>query len=137
MKKLNVVLDTNVFIVSLVPHMKYYWIYQKVLYGHYNLLISNEILMEYQEQLTNRYDLSFIETNLNFLLLLPNVRFVYPSFRWNLIKDDPDDNKFVDCAVAGNADCIVTHDHHFQILKQVEFPAVKSVTISEFGSILT
>jgi putative PIN family toxin of toxin-antitoxin system len=137
MKKLNVVLDTNVFIVSLIPHMKYYWVYQKVLYGDYNVLVSNEILMEYQEQLTNRYDLSFVETNLNFLLLLPNVRFVHPSFRWNLIKDDPDDNKFVDCAVAGNADCIVTHDRHFQILKQVKFPVVKSVTISEFGLLLT
>ena len=137
MKKLNVVLDTNVFIVSLVPHMKYYWIYQKALYGDYNLLISNEILMEYQEQLTNRYDLSFVETNLNFLLLLPNVRFVHPSFRWNLIKDDPDDNKFVDCAVAANADYVVTHDRHFRILNQVELPVVRPITIGEFQSLLT
>lgn len=136
MRKPNVVLDTNVFIVSLIPHMKYYWVYQKVLYGEYNLLISNEILAEYQEQLTTRYDLSFVETNLDFLLLLPNVRLVHPSFRWNLIEDDPDDNKFVDCAVAANADCIVTHDRHFRILNQIEFPAVKPVTISEFKVLL-
>ncbi len=137
MRKLSVVLDTNVFIVSLIPHMKYYWVYQKVLNGDYNLLISNEILFEYQEQLTRRYDLPFVEANLDFLLLLPNVLLVHPSFRWNLIKDDPDDNKFVDCAVAANADYVVTHDRHFRILNQVEFPVVRPITIGEFQSLLT
>ena len=106
--------------------------YEKLLRGAYNLHVSNEILTEYQEQLTTRYDLSFVDANLDFLLLLPNVTLVHPFYRWNLIKDDADDNKFVDCAIASNADYIVTHDRHFRILDQVDFPKVETVNLDEF-----
>ena len=136
MRKLNVVIDTNVFIVSLVPHMKYYWVYEQLLQGAYNLHVSNEILTEYQEQLVNRYELSFVDSNLEFLLLLPNVILVHPSYRWNLIKDDADDNKFVDCAIASNADYIVTHDRHFRVLDQVDFPKVGLAKLDEFEKLL-
>jgi putative PIN family toxin of toxin-antitoxin system len=136
MRKLNVVLDTNVFIVSLIPHMKYYWVYENLLDGKYNLPISNEILTEYQEQLAARYDISFVDSNLDFLLLLPNVKLVEPSFRWNFIKDDADDNKFVDCAVASNADYIITHDRHFRVLEQIEFPKVKTAKLDAFKTLL-
>lgn len=136
MRKLNVVLDTNVFIVSLIPHMKYYWVYEKLLRGEYSLLVSNEILTEYQEQLVVRYDLSFADASLDFLLLLPNVTLAHPSFRWNLIKDDADDNKFVDCAIAANADYIVTHDRHFRILEQIDFPKVKTARLDTFKTLL-
>lgn len=137
MRKLNVVLDINVFIVSLIPHMKYYWVYEKLLRGEYNLLVSNEILTEYQEQLAVRYDLLFADASLDFLLLLPNVTLVHPSFRWNLIKDDADDNKFVDCAVASNADYIITHDRHFRVLNQIDFPKVKSAKLDVFRTLLS
>ena len=136
MRTANVVLDTNGFIVSLIPHMKYYWVYERLLQGAYNLRVSNEILTEYQEQLTTRYDLSFADANLDFLLLLPNVTLVHPSYRWNLIKDDADDNKFVDCAVASNADYIVTHDRHFRVLNQVDFPKVRLVELDQFKELL-
>jgi predicted nucleic acid-binding protein len=44
---------------------------------------------------------------------------------------DADDNKFVDCAVASNADYLVTHDRDFDVLKNVPFPKVK--IIDSFG----
>lgn len=43
----------------------------------------------------------------------PFVEFITPFYHFNLIASDPDDNKFVDCAVAARAHCIVTNDHHF------------------------
>ena len=57
-------------------------------------------------------------------------------YNWNLISVDPDDNKFVDCAVAVNADYIVTNDKHFNILKKVDFPKVKTIKIDEFMELL-
>ena len=45
---------------------------------------------------------------------------------------DPDDNKFVDCAIASNAKYIVSQDHHFDILKKIPFPKIDVVTIEEF-----
>ncbi len=41
-------------------------------------------------------------------------------------------NKFVDCAIASQANFIITHDRHFNILKTIEFPSVKCLTIAEF-----
>ena len=61
-----------------------------------------------------------------------NVLHIDPHFRFGLIDADPDDNKFVDCAIASNAKYIVSQDHHFDILKTIAFPKVDVVTIEEF-----
>lgn len=49
---------------------------------------------------------------------------------WN-ITTDPDDNKFVDCAVAGNARFIVTEDHHYDILSKTDFPKVEVIGLDD------
>jgi len=49
-----------------------------------------------------------------------------------LIIVDKDDNKFVDLAIASDADYIVTNDSHFNSLKEVSFPKVKVITIEDF-----
>ncbi len=53
-----------------------------------------------------------------------------------MIQTDPDDNKFVDCAIASQADYIVTNDKHFDILAQITFPKVEVITIQQFETIL-
>ncbi len=53
-------------------------------------------------------------------------------YRWNLITNDPDDNKFVDCALNGGVDFIVSNDHHFNILKSYHFPPIKVIDIDKF-----
>ena len=57
-------------------------------------------------------------------------------FRYNLIHADPDDNKFVDCALACNARYIVTEDSHFNVLKKDAYPKVDVVSLEEFIAIL-
>ena len=47
-----------------------------------------------------------------------------------------DDNKFADCAIAANADYLITNDKGFNILKQIEFPKISVVTIQEFEKII-
>jgi predicted nucleic acid-binding protein len=53
-----------------------------------------------------------------------------------MIQADPDDNKFVDCAIAGNAKYIVTNDHHYDILRETPFPHVDVMSITEFLALL-
>ena len=36
---------------------------------------------------------------------------------FNLITADPDDNKFADCAIAAEADFIITADQHFEVMR--------------------
>ena len=58
---------------------------------------------------------------------------VYIHF--GLIEKDADDNKFVDCAIAADAEYIVTNDTHFNILKEIDWPKVLVKTIEEFASL--
>jgi len=40
-------------------------------------------------------------------------------YNFNLITEDEDDNKFVDCVIASNAIFLVSNDRHFQVLKKI------------------
>ncbi|WP_374756172.1 hypothetical protein [Larkinella rosea] len=53
-----------------------------------------------------------------------------------MIEADHDDDKFVDCAVACQADYIITFDKHFDVLKKIEFPKVNPITPPEFFTVL-
>jgi predicted nucleic acid-binding protein len=83
--------------------------------------VSNPILLEYQEILRELHCKENCGRLLDFLIISPFVIPVDPTFRFNLISADPDDNKFVDCAIAANADYIVTSDHHYDILQYSDF----------------
>ncbi len=61
---------------------------------------------------------------------------VNPNYRFNLITTDPDDNKFVDCAIVAGATYIVSNDRHFEELKKYDFPKVDVRKLSEFLSII-
>ncbi len=58
---------------------------------------------------------------------------LHPSICVPLINKDPDDNKFVDCAIFANADFIVSDDKHFNELGSVEFPKVLVVCLDDFA----
>ena len=64
-----------------------------------------------------------------------NVSYVTNYYKWKLISQDPDDDKFVDCAISGNANYLVTQDKHFTVLKEIEFPKVEIVDITSFKEI--
>ena len=133
---LRVVLDTNILMVSFLPHHKHFWLYEALENGRFTLLLSNEILEEYYEKIAERYNTDIADMITFALPNLKNAVKISPTYRFLLIKADPDDDKFVDCAVAGNADFIVTHGGHFNVLKTIAFPIVETVTIEEFKEIL-
>ena len=133
---LRLVLDTNVFLVSILPHHKYWWVFEGIINQRYTLLVSNEILTEYLEVSITKYGPDLSNERLEFLLEFSNVELISPYYNWNLINADPDDNKFVDCAVSGQADYIVTHDKHFRVLEDIPFPKVRTIRIKELKGIL-
>lgn len=66
---------------------------------------------------------------------LPNVELITRYYQWKLIHADPDDDKFVDCAVACNANYLVTYDGHFNPLKKIMFPKVNVVDLKTFENL--
>jgi uncharacterized protein len=132
--RLKVVLDTNVLLVSISSKSKYHWIYDKLVADEYDLFITNEILMEYEEIISQKYNPSVARNVIKSLLILPNVYKVSIYFNWNLIDEDTDDNKFVDCAINSNSHLLVTNDKHFQVLKNIDFPKIKVNSINDFAA---
>ena len=122
------VIDTNVFIESISPKSQYRLIFASLIDGKFELCISNEILLEYEEIISRKYSSKHLESFLGFISFSPYVLYYQPSYRFHLIETDPDDNKFVDCAICSNADAIVTSDKHFNILKKIEFPKVNVIS---------
>lgn len=110
----------------------YHKIWLSFLKGDYCLCISNEILEEYTEVISNNINPDVARYVVYTILERKNVRQISAYYKWNLITADPDDNKFVDCAVASNAKFIVTEDHHFNVLKTITFPVVNVINIEEF-----
>ena len=128
----NVVIDTNSLIMAVSSRSPYHKIWQSFLAGDYCLCISNEILEEYAEVIARNISVNAARYILYTIMERKNVRQISPSYKWNLITADPDDNKFVDCDIAANARCIVTEDHHFNVLKEIDFPSVDVMDIDEF-----
>ena len=133
---MRIVLDTNCLINVIMPKSFNNEIWQAFRMNKYTLCVSNEIIYEYHEILTKRYNGLIANTVIKELLESPNLERVNPTFRFNLITIDPDDNKFVDCAIIAGATYIVSNDHHFSELEHYDFPKVEVRTLSEFLGIV-
>jgi predicted nucleic acid-binding protein len=92
--------------------------------------------MEYEEILSIKTSPFFANAIIKTLLNKRNLIRVTPVWRFNLITSDPDDNKFVDCAIAAGARYVVTNDHHFDVLRQTPFPYVDVIALAEFAELL-
>jgi len=66
-------------------------------------------------------------------LIVRNSMIVEPKEKIDAVKDDPKDNIFIETAVAGNVDYIVSQDNH--LLKLKEFRGIKIITPEEFNKI--
>jgi putative PIN family toxin of toxin-antitoxin system len=133
---MKVVMDCNILVMCLSSKSPYHIIYQLLVQGKFNLVLSFEILLEYQEVLQQKYNVPTANALVALLKELPNVHFYTPFYNWMLINVDPDDNKYTDCAIAGSANFIVTEDKHFGILKTIPFPKIIVLSIDEFNQLL-
>lgn len=125
-------MDTNCLVQIISRHSPFRPAWQAFLDGKYTLCVSDDILDEYQEIIER---LTTPEIAENVILLLQNssnVRFFTPHFHFNLIENDPDDNKFVDCAIVAGADYIVSQDVHFNVLETIPFPKVYVIRLEQF-----
>ena len=129
---MKIVLDTNCLLASIPNKSPYRWLFEKFRKKRFTLCFTNEILEEYYEILSSYYSKELADNVINEILNSPNIEQITVYYKWNLITADPDDNKFVDCAISSNASFIITNDRHFNVLKKVDFPKVNYLSIQEF-----
>ena len=132
-----VVLDTNALIQSLPTRSQYHRIWTDFMMGNYSLCVSNEILTEYEEIMSIHISPEVAHNVVEAIARHPNTICKEAYFHFHLLRDiDKDDDKFVDCAIAANADYIVTEDNHFNSLKRIPFPRLNILTLDEFNDTL-
>lgn len=131
MNMARIVLDTNSLIMCIPRRSRYHDLWLSFLDGRNQLCVSNEILNEYAEILEQKTSAVFAERVMDVITNSKNILRITPYYHFAVITADPDDNKFVDCAVAANATCIVTEDRHYNILEDVAFPHIKVINIDE------
>ena len=132
----KIVLDTNCLISSLSRRGQYYPVWKGLQTGKYVLCVSTEILEEYAEIITQKMSVEVATNVIHLLLESQYVELINPYFRLQLIKDDRDDDKFVDCAFAANATYIVSDDKHYDVLKDIDFPKLLVLKLKEFLGLL-
>ena len=123
----RLVIDTNCLIQCISRRSAYHDLWLSLLDGRNSLCVSTEILDEYAEIIEKYTSPVFAESALGVITNNPFTLFINPYFNFKLISADPDDNKFIDCAIAANAKYVVTEDSHFEILKHIDFPKVNLI----------
>ncbi len=115
---LKVVLDTNVYISAFqggrgAP----FELWRRALRREYALLVSPAIIAELAGvlRLGLKWPEAEITDQLKFLVRVATV--VQPKVTLRVIMADPDDDRILECALAGGANLIVSGDHHLTELK--------------------
>lgn len=127
-----IVLDTNCLLQILPTRSKYHTIWEQILNGKVRLCVNTEILDEYEEIIGQKMTPMIAHNVVEAIARLSTTLFQTSYVHFRLIEQDQDDNKFVDCAIAANADYIVSNDAHFSILKTIAWPRVIVLNIEEY-----
>ena len=114
-----------------------HWIFKQFMEERYTLCVTTDILMEYEEIIARHMGSKVAEDVIQTIVNADNTQLVNRYYQWNLIAADYDDNKFSDCAIASNARYLVSHDGHFDGLKQIDFPKIDVIRVDEFQRVLS
>lgn len=111
----RVVLDTNV-VVSAAWGGVPWRVVEAWLAGRYLLLISPAILAEYQATLARLHPGSEAAARVLYAVYLKAIT-VTPRERLAVVRQDPSDDRFLECALAGRAHALVSGDRHLLSLR--------------------
>jgi len=129
-KLIRVVLDTNVLISAFFWRGNEYKVLRKAFEGEFEPLTSRAIIAELEGVLSKKFGAarSWIEEAIK--ALTTNLVMITTKHRLNVIKDDENDNRILECAVEGGADFIISGDVH--LLKLQEYRGVRILRSEDF-----
>lgn len=130
---IRVVLDTNMLVSAVGwKHSKPRIILEACLSGKFRLVESPELLKEFIAVM-ERPKFGFIPEEQKRELVARLINYceiVEPKKKLNIIKNDPADNKVLECALEGEAQDIISGDNHLLRLKV--FRGIRIMTATEF-----
>ena len=128
---IKAILDTNVVISAIIFGGKPRRVLNLAIEGKISLFFSEPMFEEIRKILGGR---KFRFTASQLLAVERELEAisgtVYPDKSIKIVKDDPDDDVFIECALAADADYIVSGDKHLLDLKR--YGNIKIVNAAEF-----
>jgi len=133
-EKPKVVVDTNIFISALLGSKTCKHLYEGLEKGHFQLVLSSELLMELEEVVKRaKFELDEREVKSFIGLIKRRSIEVIPSERITLCRD-PKDNLVLESAIVIKIDFIVTGDKDLLILSP--FRKIPIITPAKFSNLL-
>lgn len=137
---MKVVLDTNIIISGTFWVGSSFKILEKVTNEEIKIIVSLDILKEYDKIIHSEEILKKINSDQQAKIsvlykLLSKAIIVEPKVAIEIIKDDPDDNKFLEAAIEGQAKYIISNDKH--LLKLKKYNEIPIVSSEEYLKIIT
>lgn len=129
----KIVIDTNIYISAIFWGGKPRSVVDLGRNGQVSIFTSSQIEKEINKKLKIKFGLSDEEVA---QILFDFSTFTLPikaSRKITVIDDDPDDDKFIECAVASRAGFIVSGDKHLLNLK--EYKGIKIMKAADFLSL--
>ena len=127
---MRVVADTNIFISALVFGGLPGSFLDLAFLRSFQLVTSPILLHELDEKLRLKFALSADDADRVRAKLESAALVIEPNLALTVITDDPDDDRVLECAVAGRVDYIVSGDRH--LLKLGSYQGISIVTAREF-----
>jgi len=121
---MKIVLDTNIYISAYLSKGLASQILELGHEGRVTLCISPEILNELKRKLKNKFNLNATEVSEFLDLVRMASTQVRPKQKVKVIKDDPDDNIILECAIESGSKLIVSMDRHLVKLKRYKDIAI-------------
>jgi putative PIN family toxin of toxin-antitoxin system len=137
---MRVVLDTNVVVSSLLKtHSPLAELLTQAEKLTFDVLISESIQREYKRVIKRPKFHSYLglsDDDVDSLVdrLFSRALLVTDIHPIRAVSDDPNDDKFIECAVAGGADAIVSGDKHLLALQSYE--EIRILTPAQFVAML-
>lgn len=128
---MKIIIDTNVLISGIFFTGPPYQILQSWRDGRFKLILSKAIFDEYR-RVAERLSLQFKSIDIHDILdlIAINAEFFQPIEFSRKICADPDDEKFISCALSSNSKIIVTGDKH--LLKLTGYKGIEIITPKAF-----
>lgn len=137
---MKVVLDANIYVSALVSRWGHpYRIFEMWLEKRFEVLITSPMLDEIGRvlrypRIAKRHGLDETDIERHLTMLADQATRIEATEMLNVVVDDESDNRYLECAMAGRADYLVTGDEHLLAVQQ--FRGLFIVKPAEFVALL-
>ena len=131
---MKVTVDTN-FLISATQwdYSVAHKLLKKFILSDAEIFTTQDILDETAEVLERDFEYSKGDAENIIEKILLFAKLIKTKQKIDVVKDDPDDNKVIDCAIEPSSDYIITYDKH--LLKLKDYKGIKIITPEEFNKI--